>query len=479
MPVDQGLTYLPLAELGALLRGREISPVELLEHTLTTIDALDPQLNAVVTRLDDTARAQAKECEARLQRGEGRALEGIPIPIKDNVMVAGARMTAGSPMGPGFPMPEDCTLVRRLREAGAVFPATSNLPEFGTIPSTERGVNGTTRNPWDLSRTPGGSSGGAAAMVAAGMVPAAHGNDGGGSLRIPSALCNLFTLKPTRGRISRGPIDNDGFGLIVDGFLTRSVRDNAALLDVVVGSVNGDPYWSPRPSPSFSEEVGREPGTLHIAWSVAPPAPDSVVHPACAAAVRDAAALLAGLGHEVEEHDPVSADESVVQTFLQLWGAVVGMGIELLAMFGGDKSTIEPHNRALYELGSSLTSIQFAVARATLDGWVRRGMAMYDTYDVVLTPTTCEPALILERIFEGEEADPMQVMHNAVQLAGYTVAANVSGQPAVQLPLAMHEGLPVGVMASGRLGEDALLLRLSAQVEAARPWADRRPPLHA
>src|SRR2546421_6520532 len=296
MSVESDLAFLSTTELSGLMQRRELSPVELLDDCLERIHRLDPQLNAFVVVVEGQARAQAQESERRLLRGEARPLEGLPVPIKDNVALAGCRMTLSSRMAPEREMPVDAELVARLRRAGAVFPGKTNLPEFGTIPSTEGDVHGPAHNPWDLTRTPGGSSGGAAAAVASGMVPVAHGNGGGGSLRIPAACCGLFSMKPSRGRVTHGPLETESVGgLTVDGFISRTVRDNARFLDAIAGPVSGDPYPAPAPARPYEEEALTEPGRLRIAWTTAGPI-DVPIHPAHAAAVRDAAELCASLG---------------------------------------------------------------------------------------------------------------------------------------------------------------------------------------
>ena len=476
MTVDEDLTHQSTLELGELMARGELSPVELLDGVLARIARVNPALNAVVDVLEESARAQARESEARLARGDARPLEGLPVLIKDNVLVAGTVLTLGSRTAPTFPMPEDATVVARLRSAGMVIVGKTNLPEFGTIPSTESVRLGACHNPWNLEHTPGGSSGGSAAAVAAGIVPVAHGNDGGGSLRIPASCCGLFTIKPTRGRISNGPIDTDGFGLLHQGFISRTVRDNARCLDAVVGSTAGDAIWSPPPPRPFLEEVERPAGRLRVGWTARLPIAVDV-HPACAAAAEDAARLLAELGHEVEEVTPDWQQDGLDGLFTTVWAALIGAGLELVALFGGDPSLAEPHNRALHELASRTSSLRFAVDFATLQGWARRAMGVLETHDVLLTPTMATPPPRLGTILAGVEDDPLGALAKATPMAAFTVAGNITGAPCVNLPLAEHEGLPVGVMVTGRPGDDALLLRLAAEVEAARPWARRRPAL--
>ena len=477
MQVETGLSFLSTTELSELMLRGELSPVELLEHCLARIEQLDGTLHAFTQVLADSAGAQARESEERLRRKEPRALEGLPVPIKDNVALAGAHLTFASRMAPAFAMPMDAVLVARLREAGAVFPGKTKLPEFGTVPSTEGELHGPTHNPWDVSRTPGGSSGGSAAAVASGMVPIAHGNDGGGSLRIPAACCGVFSMKPSRGRVTHGPFETETIGgLTIDGFISRSVRDNARFLDVIAGPIPGDPYPAPAPVRPFEEEAQREPGRLRIAWTTTMPI-DVEVHPAHAAALEDAAALCASLGHEVEQATPEWRDDNLISLFIQLWASVIGTGVELLAELGGDPSAIESHNRALHELGRELSANQLGVTVSKLHRYAWRACAFWDRFDVLLTPTLSEPPLPLGALFELSGDDPLYPINRAGLWVPSTPVANVTGQPAVNLPLSWHEGLPVGIQAIGRMHDEATLYRLSAQLEAARPWAERRPPV--
>jgi len=477
MQTQRELSFLSTTELSDLLVRKEISPVELLDNSLKTIERLNGELNAFVLVLADEARAQARESEERLRRGEGRLLEGIPVPIKDNIALAGAPMTISSRMGPKGPMPVDAELVARLRRAGTVFPGKTNLPEFGTIPSTEGELHGAAHNPWDLTRTPGGSSGGAAAAVASGMAPIAHGNDGGGSLRVPAACCGLYSLKPSRGRVTHGPIETESvLGLTIDGFISRTVRDNARFLDAVAGPLPGDPYPAPPPLRPFEEEAQTEPGRLRIAWTTAGPI-DVPVHPAHAAAVSDAATLCASLGHDVEEATPDWQDDSIVMLFIQLWSSLIGSLVDVLADMGGDPDEAEPHNRALHEFGQAMTANQLGVTVFRLEQFAWRVCAFWERFDVLLTPTLAEPPLKLGTLFELAGDDPLYPLNRAGMWIPCTPIVNVTGQPAANLPLSWHDGLPVGVQAIGRMHDEATLYRLSAQLEAARPWADRRPPV--
>jgi amidase len=473
------LPDLSASQLAARMAGGELSPVELLEACLARIEQVDGGINAFVLVLADAARAQARESEERIRSGRARPLEGVPIAIKDETLVAGAPTTFGSAMTPAVVPPIDAEIVTRLRAAGAVVVGKTTLPEFGTLPSTEGHHLGSCHNPWDRSRTAGGSSGGSAAAVATGMVPVAHGSDGGGSLRIPASCCGLFTLKPTRGRISLGPLIGDTpLGLVVHGFLTRSVRDTALLLDTVSGPAPGDPYWAPPPPRPFVDEVGAPPGRLRVGWTATPPI-DAPVHPACAAAVREAAALCEELGHEVVELTPGWRDDSLMPDFLQVWASTIGLMVEQIASIGGDREAVEPHNRALWEAARATPSTAHLMAIVRLQAYARRLVASWDNVDVLLTPTLAEPPLPLGTLFEDAAGNPLAPVTRAGAFTPFTPLVNVTGQPAASLPLGWDQGLPVGVQAIGRPGGESTLLRLSAQVEEARPWADFRPDVDA
>ncbi|HEY6379902.1 MAG TPA: amidase [Candidatus Dormibacteraeota bacterium] len=476
MPASQSLGFRSASDLLAAMRGRELSPTELLDEVLVSIHAHQGRLNAFTAVLEDQARAQAEESARRILAGEARALEGLPVPIKDNVLIKDVPVTDGSRMAPEFPSPFETELVTRLRNAGAVLVGKTNLPEFGTISTTENVRFGATHNPWDLGRTTGGSSGGAAAAVAAGVVPAAHGNDGGGSLRIPASCCGLFSLKPTRGRVPRGPLPgNDPALLIVDGFLTRTVADNALLLDVVAGAATDDPMQVSAPARAFSAEVGADPGRLRIGWTAKPPI-DTPVDAACVAAVEDAARLAGDLGHDVERFTPDWGSETLAEDFIDLFAASIGAAIDFYASLGGDPSLAEPHNRALRERARGIDAARLFLVVGQLQLAARQGLAGFATYDVILMPTLALPPVPLGWHFEGAEADPMAAMNNAVRFTAFPASANVTGQPVAALPLHWQDGLPIGVSAFGRPLGEATLLRLSAQFEAARPWEQRRPP---
>ncbi|HEY7207223.1 MAG TPA: amidase [Gaiellaceae bacterium] len=442
------------------MREGEVTPLELTELYLRRIERLDPRLNAYVTV--DAERA----LEAARAPREG-PFAGVPISVKDLHETAGLRTTyscrAFADHVPDF----DSAVVRRLRQAGFVLLGKTNTPEFGTIAITESELNGACRNPWDVSRTPGGSSGGAAAAVAAGLSPVAQGSDGGSSIRNPASCCGLVGLKPSRGRISSAPYGGGPVGLGTSGAITRTVRDTAALLDVLAGYEPGDPWWAPPPERPFAEEPGRPVGRLRVALCVTPPV-DVPVDPVCAEAARSAARLLEALGHDVVEAEPPWSSEELLPRFLCVWAS-------LTALWSPVRDSVEPINRALIEDSDATTATELALATVGLQAHARRVVAFWNDVDVVLTPTLALPPVPVGWAFEGEE-DPRAQFGRLIFFTPFTPLVNVTGQPAISLPLAESDGLPIGVQLIGPPAGDALLLRLAAQLEEARPWADPRPP---
>ena len=476
MPATQDLTFTPAIVLRDRLTAGEISAADLTDACLDRIGALNPRLNAFVTVLADEARAAAADSDARIADGQARPLEGIPVPIKDNLLVAGTHIGMGSGMYIDFPLPLDQELVTRLRGAGAVIIGKTHMPEFGATGDSWSRRFGATLNPWDTAMSAGGSSSGSAVAVASGMVPVAHGNDGAGSLRLPAAVTGLFTLKTSRGMISRAPLV-DVTGMVTEGFLTHTVADNAALLDVVLGPAFGDPYPATRPERPFSEEVGADPGRLRIGWSVKPPFP-TPVDPECVAAVRATAELCADLGHEVEEHDPDWADETLPALFLDIWSAGIGLNIDTLARFGLDPELTEPHSHALWERSRTINAADYLLKLSSAFDILKRAVESWRTYDVILSPVTAVPSVEVGSLFRDADTDPISpIIPRGAEFCPFTAFCNLTGQPAVSIPLHWVDGFPIGVQAIGRMGEDGRLIRLSAQLEAARPWAHRRPPL--
>jgi amidase len=460
------LAFLPAAEQARRVARREVSSVELVELYLDRIARLDPELNAFVTVRVDEALADARAADA----SPGDApFHGVPIAVKDLTATKGVRTTYSSRAFSDFVPDFDTAVVRRLREAGFVLLGKTNTPEFGTTAFTESELNGATRNPWSPERTPGGSSGGAAAALAAGLLPVAHGSDGGGSIRIPASCCGVFGLKPSRGRVSAAPFTSLE-GLSTSGPLTRSVEDAAALLDVLAGYEPGDPWWAPPPERAFVEEIGADPGRLRIAVTALPPASDVPVDPECSQALAYASTLLEELGHSVSEATPPWTEPEVSLTFITVWQ--VGPVLQQV----DDLSLLTPLNRELAELADTTSASDYARAVARLQALSRRVVAFWRDYDVVLTPTL---ALLPVEIGwqETSQGAVAQLLRNTL-FTPFTAIANLTGLPAMSLPLHWTaDGLPVGVQAIGPPAGEALLLRLAAQVEAARPWAERRPSL--
>ncbi len=394
---------------------------------------------------------------------------GVPLPIKDLTETAGLRTTFSCKAFADYVPTHDFAVVRRLREAGFVLIGKTNTPEFGSTCVTESELNGVCRNPWDTSRTPGGSSGGAAVAVAAGLAPAAHGSDGGGSIRIPASCCDLYGLKPARGRISRAPHGDVLGGLATAAPITRSVADAAALLDVMAGYEPGDPWWAPPAERPFVEEVAAPPGRLRVALALEPPV-DVPVDAACAGATRAAAELLVELGHDVEEAAPEWRSDAVREWFTRVWQ----VGPALYEF--DDLSVMEPMNRALAEAALATPSPKFALALAALQAYARRVVAFWDDWDVVLTPTLAQPPLPIGWIFEPD--DPWEQFQRGYEFTPFTPTVNATGLPACSVPFGHTDGgLPIGIQLIGPPAGEAVLLRLSAQLEEARPWAHRRPAM--
>ncbi len=354
----------PATELARLVKAGEVTSRELTEASLERIEALDPELNAFVHLDPDGALAAA----GAIDPSDERPFAGVPIAIKDTAAVAGMPYRLGSDLFGDFVPPQDAFVVRRLRDAGFVFVGKTNLPEFGILPVTEPRRFGPTRNPWDTERTPGGSSGGAAAAVAAGMVPLAHGSDGGGSIRIPAACCGLVGLKPSRGRISRGPEQGDDL-LVQDGVLTRTVAETAALLDVMAGYERGDATWAPPPPEPFARTAAREPGRLRIGVTTVPAIDMAAIDPLCERAAHDAAGLLESLGHEVEQVDPPWKGQELLRAFTLVFGTPVALGIWFGSQVTGREPSaelVEPLSWKIWEGVRERNPLDYLLARTQL-----------------------------------------------------------------------------------------------------------------
>jgi amidase len=470
--MDTELLFRPAGELAAMIRGGNLSSRELVEASLELIEALQPELNAFVHVDAEGALAAAEAVGA----GDERPFAGVPIAVKDTAQVAGMPYRLGSDVFGDFVAPVDAFVVRRLREAGFVIVGKTNLPEFGILPVTEPRRFGPTRNPWDTGRTPGGSSGGAAAATAAGMVPLAHGSDGGGSIRIPAACCGLVGLKPSRGRISRGPEQGDDF-LVQDGVLTRTVAETAALLDVLAGYETGDASWAPPPTEPFATAAAREPGRLRIGVTTTA-AIEAPLDPLCERAVRDAAELLESLGHDVEEAEAPWAEGGLLEVFTLVFGTPISMGLFFGAEVTGREPAedlVEPLSWRIWNGIRERSSLDYLLARTQLGAFSRAIVALWNDYDVVMTPALAQRPVRIGEI-DACSAEPWEDFRRSGQFTPYTAIFNVTGQPAISVPLFHGEdGLPLAVQLAGRPAGEGPLLSLAAQLEAARPWRERRP----
>ncbi len=470
------LTWLDALGQAALVRSGQLTATELVEAAIRRIESVNGQLNAVVTPLFERALDQAKKPLPV------SPLAGVPFLLKDiGAEMAGVPQTAGSRALVDYRPSSDSPLVERYRSTGLIVVGRTNTPEFGNHSTTEPVLFGPTHNPWHPALTAGGSSGGSAAAVAAGMVPAAHGGDGAGSIRIPASCCGVFGLKPSRGRVSRAPAGEEVGGLNVRHAITRSVRDSAALLDVVAGPAAGDPYFAAPPVRPFLEEVGVDPGRLRIAWSARPPL-DIPVDPDCVTAVRETASLLASLGHEVEEATPEFDGEVLVDPLVLVWAVGnVGAALECERVLGRPLRTdeLEETTWELVEFGRARSALELLGAVSALSAAARRIGAFFETYDAWLTPTLAQrpmPLGVLNRSYGGAA----EWWRFDCSFNPWNPIANITGQPAMSVPLYWtHDGLPIGTLVFGRYGQEATLFRLAGQLEAARPWAGRIPPVHA
>lgn len=459
----------------ALVRQGELTAHELVSAAIAQVEALNSRLNAVVTPLFELALAQAQ------QPLSDAPFAGVPFLLKDlQAAYAGVPMSAGSRWLKDFKPNGDSELVKRYKQAGLIVVGKTNTPEFGLLPTTEPELHGATRNPWDLSRTPGGSSGGSAAAVAARLTAMAHANDGGGSIRIPASCCGVFGLKPTRGRNPLGPHFGDIFsGLVAEHAVTVSVRDSAALLDATAGYDLGDPYIAPVPARPFAQEVGANPGQLRIAFSLTPPN-GAPVHPDCAAAVQDAAKLCEQLGHHVEEAAPQLQGEMLGKAFFTVWAAGCAWTIDSYSFAVGGQPAddqIEPLSRVMIEIGRKRSAPEYLLAVQTLQIFARHIAQFMNDYDLLLTPVLAEPPVPLGT-FNATPDDAMAGMKRSGLFSPFTAIQNMTGQPAMSVPLYWNaDGLPIGVQFAARYGDEATLFRLASQLEAARPWINKRPTL--
>ena len=465
-----------MIELAAAIRTREISPVAVTDHYLRRAHEFNNRVGAFYTISAELATEQARAAEKIVTGTQDPAelppLTGVPIPVKDLNMVAGVRQTLGSLAFQDNVPDTDDYVVTRLRDAGTIMLGKTATPEFGLPCYTETKIGPPARTPWDLGRSAGGSSGGAAAAVATGLAPAAQGSDGGGSIRIPASVCGLFGIKPSRGRISEGPLMPDLAGLGVNGPIARTVADAALLLDVMAGNYPGDMYTQP-PLPAGESFLGyarRAPGRLKIGRTLQHPVDGATVHPDCVTAYEDASRLLSRLGHEVVDIAlPFGPD--TVPFFETIWFAYA----TLAPVDPAQEELLLPLTRYLRDRGRATGAMDLIFAQAYLQAVNRSALAMLNGYDAILTPTLAQPPVPVGYF---DQVEPHENFERQKRFTPFTALFNVSGQPAVNVPLYWNaDGLPIGVMLAGRMGEEGTLISLSAQLEDARPWKDRHPPL--
>ncbi len=483
------LAQLDALAQAALVRAGEATPLELVDAAIARIETLNPRLNAVITPLFEKARDQATS--PQLPDGP---FKGVPFLLKDfGCHSAGDPYHQGSRFlkDLGWTAKEDTYMAAKLRAAGFIFLGKTNTPEFATMPTTEPEAYGPSRNPWNTEHSTGGSSGGAGAAVASGMVPAAHANDGGGSTRVPASECGLVGLKSTRSRVSLGPEYGEVWqGLVNEHVVTRSVRDTAAILDAIAGPMPGDPYFATPPTRPFLAEVGADPGVLRIGVLADFPGQATPLHPDCVAAVHATAQLLSALGHTVEESSP-SALNDEQERRRQVWAiltSAIASHIDTLGKQTGKAVTqddVEIHTWAMVEIGRARTATRYIEALEWLQADTRRLARWWQPedgtagFDILVTPTIAEPPPRLGEFVSTPE-NPLGGARRSATLMPFTVPFNVTGQPAISLPLHWNDaGLPIGVQLVAAYGREDILFRLASQLEQAKPWADQWPAVRA
>jgi amidase len=471
------LAYMDATAQAGLVRKKEIQPTELVEAAIVRIERVNPQINAVVTAMYDEGRRAAS---GPIPDGP---FAGVPFLIKDLLAgYKGVRMSFGTRNMMNYISNHDSEIIARYKKAGLIAVGKTNVPELGILPTTEARVFGPCRNPWNLNRTSGGSSGGSAAAVAAGLVPVAHGSDGGGSIRIPASCCGIFGLKPTRGRNSLAPDFGDLMsGLVAEHVLTRSVRDSAAILDATAGYVLGDPYCAPAPKGPFLKEVGKKPGRLRIAYLTRKLRGEDLSGD-CLKALLDSVKLCKELGHEMVEIKPDINYDPLAHAFTTIQAAGCAVGIDGISFVSGRSPARDQYENltwGLYEMGRKITGGDYLFAVQTLQRLCREIQAVFIDYDVVMTSVLGEPPVEIGT-FDSPDDDLLKGWRRSAEFVPYTPIANAMGNPAMSVPLFWSdEGLPIGTHFIGRFGDEATLLRLAAQLEKARPWKKKRPPVSA
>jgi len=457
--------------LAELVRKKKVKPAELVEAAIERIERHNPQLNAVVFKAYEEARTKAKAKHSG-------AFVGVPMLLKDILgFKKGWPTRSGSRFMPATPSPADATLVARFEAAGLIPLGKANVPEFGIVPFTEPKLYGSAHNPWKLDYSTGGSSGGSAAAVAAGIVPLAHANDGGGSIRIPAACCGLVGLKPTRGRNPLGPRFGDRLGgLVAEHVVSRSVRDTAAALDATAGPEIGDPYAAPPAPGSYLAAIRKKPKRLRIAFSTTRLS-GGAIDPECKAATEAAAKLCEKLGHHVEEGMPQVSTDDIGANFAPIWASGLTMTIDVVAEMAGKtpaRGDFEGFTWSLYQYGKTISAAQYQLCWTNLHRLSRQVAAWQQPYDAWISPVLASPPMKIGTI-NLEETDLMKAWAPIGHYVPFTALQNITGQPAISLPLAWSKsGLPIGVQFVGRFGEEHLLLQLAAQIEKAEPWSKKR-----
>ncbi|MBI1239454.1 MAG: amidase [Alphaproteobacteria bacterium] len=455
--------------LAQLVKKKKVKPLELVDAAIARIEAENPRLNAVIWTMFDRARTTAKK---KLPEGP---FQGVPFLVKDIAGgMKGVPTRAGSRMVPTTPADHDATLTERYLKAGLIPLGKTNVPEFGLVGTTESKLYGPARNPWNTKFSTGGSSGGSGAAVAAGMVPVAHANDGGGSIRIPAACNGLVGLKPTRARNPLGPDLGDMMsGLVADHVVSRTVRDTAAMLDATAGPALGDPYWAPPQPRSYLAESKKAPRPLKIGMATKR-MDGRPVHDDCVTAVKKAAKICRALGHKVTEASPPVGMVELTGPFMALWTSAVTMQVDMLSEMTGEPPTVqnlEGLTLGLYEAGKKVTAAQYQGAIAIIQAVSRAIAAWHETYDLWLTPTLASPPLALGD-FSVDVRDVEKGFGPMLDYVPFTPIQNATGQPAINIPLHWNDdNLPIGVQFVARFGDEATLLQLAGQLEREAPWA--------
>jgi len=480
MPMKDYARYDGLG-LAALVAKGEVTPAELVEEAIARIEKHNPALNAVIYKIYDRARETAARQGTTGADERRGAFLGVPFLLKDIMgNYAGVPTTAACKFMAGIPATHDDTLVTRYKAAGLVVLGKTNAPECGILPTTEPTLYGPCRNPWNLAYSTGGSSGGSAAAVAAGIVPLAHANDGGGSIRIPASCCGLVGLKPTRARTPMGPdVGEFAAGLVIDHVVSRTVRDSAAALDATHGPSPGDPYHAPAVARPFLDEIGTPPGRLRIAFTTTMLGGQRM-HPECVAAVEATAKLLEELGHTVEEAAPDVDMGTTGVAFITVYtvghSALID-GFGLLNNRVPREADFEGLTWGMYQQGKQIPAPQYQISIWLLQMAARKIAQFHEQYDAWVTPTLGKPP-VKNGVIDRQERDPIKGLGQLLDYSSLTPIQNATGQPAISLPLHWTaDGLPVGVMFTGRFGDEATLFRLAAQLEQARPWRSRTPPV--